>query len=227
MSLGVATSGLSVVVALTQLPDTTLLSPALLVAALMSTAIAVETRSLLAQLTTPVLVCAAWLVYADRALDGNPQWYSVPVGLTLLVIVGLLRARLRRLDQDTAPNEVVLLELAGIGCLVVPSLVQAFTVALAYAALTVVLGLLVAGWGVLTKVRRRVTAGVVVAFAALLVLVGVPLAQLLPAWSGVTLWVTIALVGLLAIVGATLLEKGRAAVRAGLDGFRELTEGWE
>jgi hypothetical protein len=227
LSLGITTSGLSVLVALTQLPDTTLLSAALLVAALMSMSIAVETRSLPAQLTTPVLVCAAWLVYAGRALDGNPQWYSVPIGLTLLVVVGLLRAHLRRSDQDTARNEVVLLELAGIGCLVVPSLVQAFTVALAYAALAAALGLLVAGWGVLTKVRRRVTAGVGVAIAALLVLVGVPLAQLLPAWSGVTLWVTIALVGLLAIVGATLLEKGRVAVRAGLDGFRELTEGWE
>ena len=227
VSLGVTTSALSVVVALLQLPDTTLLTPALLVAALMSTSIAVETRSVLAQVTTPVLVCASWLVYAERTLDGNPQWYFVPIGLTLLVVVGLLRAHLRRLGKDPAPTEVVLLELAGIACVVGPSFVQAFTVALAYAALAAFLGLLIAGWGVLTKVRRRVTAGVLVAFAGLLVLVGVPLAQLLPAWSGVTLWVTIACVGLLAIVGATLLEKGRAAVRAGLDGFRELTDGWE
>ena len=32
---------------------------------------------------------------------------------------------------------------------------------------------------------------------------------------------------LLAIVGATLLEKGRAVVRAGIESFREMTEGWE
>ncbi len=213
--------------AATQLPDTALVSPALLVAAVMSAAIAVELRSLTAQVCTPVLVCTAWIVYAVRALDGNPQWVAVPIGLTLLVIVGLLRHRLRTSGNDPAALEVVLLELAGIGCLVGSSFVQAFTVALAYAALAAVLGLLVAGWGVLTRVRRRVTAGAAVAFAGLLVLVGVPLAQLLPAWSGVTLWVTIACVGLLAIVGATLLEKGRAVLRAGLDSFAALTEGWE
>jgi hypothetical protein len=227
LALGVGTSGLSVVVAATQLPDTTLMSPALLVAAVMSAAIAVELRSLVAQVCTPVLVCAAWIVYAAEALDGNPQWVAVPVGLTLLVIVGLLRHRMRTTGQDPARLEVVSLELVGIATLVGSSFVQAFTAALAYAALAAVLGLLVAGWGVLTKVRRRVTTGVAIAFAGLLVLVGVPLAQLLPAWSGVTLWVTIAIVGLLAIVGATLLEKGRTALRTGLDSFAAVTEGWE
>jgi hypothetical protein len=227
LALGVATSALALLVGLTTLPDSTLLAPALLVAAVMSAAIALELRSLVAQVCTPVLVCTAWIVYAARALDGNPQWYAVPVGLTMLVVVGLLRHRLRTAGHDPAPLEVVLLELTGIGALVGTSFVQAFTVALAYAALAAVLGLLVAGWGVLTKVRRRVTAGIVIAFAALLVLVGVPLAQLLPAWSGVTLWVTIALVGLLAIVGATLLEKGRAVLRAGLDSFAAVTQGWE
>jgi hypothetical protein len=134
---------------------------------------------------------------------------------------------MRTTGQDPARLEVVSLELVGIATLVGSSFVQAFTAALAYAALAAVLGLLVAGWGVLTKVRRRVTTGVAIAFAGLLVLVGVPLAQLLPAWSGVTLWVTIAIVGLLAIVGATLLEKGRTALRTGLDSFAAVTEGWE
>jgi hypothetical protein len=33
--------------------------------------------------------------------------------------------------------------------------------------------------------------------------------------------------GLLAIVGATLLEKGRAVVRTGLETFRDMTADWE
>jgi len=212
---------------MTQLPDTGLLSVALLVGAVVSGAMSVETRSLLAQLCTPVLVCAAWIVYAAGALDGNPQWFAVPVGLTILVIVGLLRHRLRAAGHDPAASEVVLLETTGVACIVAPSFVQAFTVGLGYAALACFLGLLVAGWGMLTQVRRRVTAGVVVCLASMLVLVGVPMSRLLPAWSGVTLWVTIAGIGLLAIVGATLLEKGRAVVRAGIESFREMTQGWE
>ena len=227
VTLALIASLTGVGVAMTQLPDTGLLTVALLVCAGVSSAIAVETRSLLAQLCTPVLVCAAWIVYAAGALDGNPQWFAVPVGLTILVIVGLLRHRLRATGDDPAASEVVLLESTGVACIVTPSFVQAFTVGLGYAALACFLGLLVAGWGMLTQVRRRVTTGAVVCLAALLVLVGVPMSRLLPAWTGVTLWVTIAGIGLLAIVGATLLEKGRAVVRAGITSFREMTEGWE
>ena len=222
---GTALAGVGL--SLAQLPGTGLLVGALLVAALMSGTLAVETRSLLAQVGSSVLVCAAWVVFATQALDRNPQWFLVPVGLTVLVIVGLLRNRLRTTGSDPAAVEVVALEWTGIGCIVAPSLVQAVTVGLGYAVLAVVLGLLIVGWGLLTQVRRRVTAGGVDCLAALLVLVGVPLSQLLPAWSGATLWVTIACVGLLAIVGATLLEKGRAVVRGGLVSFRAMTDGWE
>lgn len=61
----------------------------------------------------------------------------------------------------------------------------------------------------------------------LLTLVGIPLSQLIPAWTGAGLWISIAVIGLVAIVGATMLEQGRAAVRRGITSFRAMTDGWE
>jgi FtsH-binding integral membrane protein len=175
----------------------------------------------------PPLVCGAWVFYAERALDGNPQWFMVPIGVTLLVVAGLMRQLLRSRHEDPASAGVVLMELAGIVAMVGTSFVQAFTVSLDYAGLAAMIGVFVAGWGLLTQVRRRLIAGVVIVLLAAVVLVGVPLAQLIPGWTGAALWVAIAVIGLLAIVGATLLEQGRAVVHRGLQNVREMTEDWE
>ena len=45
----------------------------------------------LALVAAPVPIGAAWLVFASEALTGNPQWFTVPTGLTLLAVVGLTR----------------------------------------------------------------------------------------------------------------------------------------
>ena len=89
------------------------------------------------------------------------------------------------------------------------------------------LGAAIAGWGVLTHVRRRLQLGAGIVIAAAAVLVLVPLAHLLPAWSSAMLWIVIACLGLAALLFATLLEQGKAVVRRGLDDLHRLTEGWE
>jgi hypothetical protein len=174
-----------------------------------------------------VLACAAWIVWAHGALDGNPQWTTVPIGLTLLVIVGLVRRAYRERGSRVDGDEVQLLELVGVAFLVGASYVQVFTVGLQYALLAAALGLGVVVWGVLTRVRRRLVAGCVVVLTALLLLVLVPLAHLLPAFTSAAVWVAIACIGLVALMAATLLEQGRAVVRRGIDELHHLTEGWE
>jgi len=44
-------------------------------------------------------------------------------------------------------------------------------------------------------------------------LVGVSLVQMLPAWRGAGLWILIAVLGLTAVLVATLMEQSRSAVR--------------
>ena len=65
---------------------------------------------------------------------------------------------------------------------------------------------------------------VVVAVALLLI---VPFALEFPTMSGPVLWMTVGGVGLVAIVVAASLERGKATVRRLAEAFREMTADWE
>lgn len=81
--------------------------------------------------------------------------------------------------------------------------------------------------GPITKVRCRVAAGAAAVAISLGLLIGLPLVNLLPSWEGAGLWVLIGGVGLLAVLAASLLERGKAAVRKGMARLSEATAGWE
>ncbi len=207
--------------------DSLLLVPVLGAAAVLSAAAGVVVDSVLLRMSAPLLACGAWLAFALEALDGNPQWVTVPIGLALLAVVGLWRADRRRAGLGLAPAPVVALEAIGVAFLVGSSLVQAFSLDSGYAALVSAIGLLVASWGGITSVRRRLVTGAALVALGLVVLVGIPLVRLLPAWEGATLWLLVGGLGIALVLVATMLERGRAAVRAGTRRLRDLTEGWE
>jgi len=121
----------------------------------------------------------------------------------------------------------VTVELVGIGFVVGSSFVQTVTESIAFALLALTLGLLIAAWGLVSKVRRRLAAGAVIGLAALVLLVGVPLVRLLPDWGGAGLWILVAGIGLVAVVVATMFEKGQAAVHANLTQIGDATADWE
>ncbi|MGB7982024.1 MAG: hypothetical protein WCF36_14685 [Candidatus Nanopelagicales bacterium] len=226
-ALGSTTLVAALAIAAQRLPDSTLLVPALLAGAALAGAIGVAFGSVRAWALAPVLACGAWLAYARQALGGNPQWYAIPIGLALLVVVALIRQDRRERGLDPAAGSIVVLESVGIGVLVGPSLVQAITESLGYTLLGALLGVCVVGWGTVTRVRRRVVSGALVVMVAIAELVAVPLAQLLPAWGGAGTWVLIIVVGLVALWAASLLEWARSTVRRAVAGFTETTEGWE
>ena len=201
--------------------------PGLAASALQSAAVGIVLRDTVVQMLSPVLACASWLVFSMAAMDGNPQWITVPMGLAILTVVELWRRDRKQHDGLVAATEIVVLELTGVAFLIGAALVQTVTEAVLYAVLAATLGLAVMVWGVLTKVRRRPAAGAVVVLVSLVMLVAVPLVGLLPAWQGAALWVLIAGVGLVALLVASFLEQGKAAVHSGLKHFSEATAGWE
>lgn len=207
-------------------PDAAL---ALAAAAVVAGAVGVAWSSTGAQALAPVLACAAWIAYASSvgALHDDPAWSTVPVGLALLADAGLWRRDLVRSGRSPATPGVVTLEVVGVAFLVVAWFVEAVTESVAFALAAVVVGVAVSGWGVLTRVRRRVLLGAVVVVAALAVLVVVPLVPLVPGWTGAWLWIAIAVVGIGAVLVATLLEEGRVLVRRSVARLGELTAGWE
>ena len=227
LSLGAVTTLGAVAVAVGQLPARALLVPTLLVAAGVSAGAGLVLSSVWLRVLAPMLACAAWVVFAAEAMGDNPQLYTLPMGLALLVAVALLRQDARARGADPAARGIVTLELVGIAFVVGASFVQAVTDSLAYVAVALLLGAAVGAWGLLTKVRRRVVAGGVVVIAAVVVLLAVPLVNLLPGWQGTALWIFVAGVGLVALLAATVVEKGRLVARKALERYVALGDKWE
>ena len=226
VEVGVGASLAAVGTALGALPDLTLLVPVVAVCAVQAASAGVVLRSLGLQVTAPVLACVAWLL-AVAAPGRAPEWYTVAVGLTVLVVVGIWRRDRRARGLDPAASEVVVLEVAGIGFLVVASLVRAVSTSPVHAAVAIGIGVLVAVWAVVTRVRRRLAAGVVIVVAAVVLLVAVPLVRLLPSWGGPAGWLVLAGAGLAAVVAASMMERSRTVVRSALGRVGQLTVEWE
>jgi len=208
-------------------PRAALVAAVLAVAAVEAGAYGVVLRVLGLRLAAPLVAWLAWVVYAADAVGGVVAWYTVPVGLALAAVVEVWRADRR--GRGLSPREpgLVALDLAGIGFLVVASFVAAFTQSVVHALVAAGLGVLVFLWGVVSRVRRRLLAGAGIVLAAVVVAVVLPLVALVPAWGGAALWVLVAVVGLVVVLAATLLERGRAMVRGGRARLLELTAGWE
>lgn len=217
----------SVVLATDLLPARPMLVVALLLLGLDLAAVGLAGRHPGLLPAAPVPLGVAWLVFASEALTGNAQWFTVPVGLTLLVVVGLARRQRRGAGLDPVTPAIVALDV--LGCLLVVSaaLIQIVVDDIAYGLLAVLLGVLVAGWGVLTRVRRRLVIGAATVALAVALMILVPLIGLIPHAGSPVLWLTVAAAGLIAIVVAAFIEQGRNTVRRVTRSFRELTEGWE
>ncbi|HEY8719180.1 hypothetical protein, partial [Pengzhenrongella sp.] len=225
--LGALAAAVAIGTGLDSMANGMLLFPGTAAAAVWLAATGVAYRQVWMQLLSPVAACLSWMVFVANAVDGGPEWYTIAIGLALLVIVSLWRRDQRAVGGDQASSRIVALEVVGVAFLVGASFVEALTVSITHALGATALGVGVAGWGALTRVRRRVVLGALVVLSAMVVLVVVPLVALLPAWSGAGLWLLVAAVGLVAVLAATLLEKGRAAVRSTRHRLRDVTDGWE
>ncbi len=225
--LGGLASAAALVAATSALPDRGLLVAALLVTALESAAIGLVGRRLPYLVAAPVLVCAAWITFASEALAGEPQWFTVPVGVTLLVVVGLARSQFRRSRRALDDPALLALELVGMAFVVGSAYVQTVTDGPIHGLIGIGLSVAICVWGVVTRVRRRLAFGAAATVGFVVVMIVVPLARLVPGAGGPALWLTLAAVGLAAILVAAFLERGRDATRNAVARLRELTDDWE
>lgn len=181
----------------------------------------------------------AWVVWCAGWASGEVSLFTVPAGLTVLVTVGLARGQQvggRGDEQDgneqdgNGQDRTRLLAAAEIGAMVLmvlPPLVRGVTVGTAQVLIAVAVGIGLLAWGMSTKVRRRAAGGVVAVTAAVAVAILVPLVDVARRITGPWVWVTLAVVGLAAIVAAGLIEWSRSAVRRSVARVRDLTADWE
>jgi hypothetical protein len=205
----------------------TLVATGLLLTGTELAAFGVTRRQSALLLASPWALCGAWLVVARSSIDDGAVWITVPVGLTVLVTVAL--ARRQRHDDGHEPGSRLLstLEFIGVALMVVTPITEAITTNLAHVAVSLTIGVGIAAWGVLTRVRHRLAAGAVVIAISLLVLVLVPMVDLTRRITGSGIWLALAAVGLAAIVIAALLERSRRVARRAVQQLRDVTNGWE
>lgn len=213
-------------IALDALPDRILLIAVLLAIAAELVVVGVTTAVPTMIVAAPASACAAWLVYATDALSGNIDWFAVPIGVTVLVMVGLVRWIRRNRGGDPAADDVLVLEVIAMGIIVAPSLQKALTGQLWYGVVGILLGIALGLWGLITQVVRRGAFGIAVVAVSVLVLIGVPLADLEP-WRGTSLWVSVTVIGVIAVTVAASIEQSRDRIERVRRRLDEMIEGWE
>jgi hypothetical protein len=208
------------------LPDTELLIVALLAAGigLLALGLLIDRPELYVLSPAPAL--GAWLLYARDALSADANWFTVPIGFTVLVMVGIVRWIRRGRGGDPVGYDVVAVEFVGMSFLVGSALARTLGGHLWNGVLAIGIGVLVAAWGAVTQVRRRAVFGAVIVVLATVLLIGVPLSGAVT-WRGPILWLTLSVIGITAIVVASALERGHHHVRRVARHIDEMTAGWE
>lgn len=175
---------------------------------------------------SPIAACAAWLIFAADALGGDANWFTVPIAVTLLVIVGLVRWIRAGRGGKVSGSDVVVLELVAMAFAVASPLAQTLAGQLWNSVLAIGIGVLLSAWGVVTKVRRRTGFGAGTVVVAVLLLLGVPLSDL-GTLRGAAVWVTVIAIGLSAVIVATTIERGRDQLVRIKHHLADMTQGWE
>jgi hypothetical protein len=174
----------------------------------------------------PPLACGAWLELTAESIGGDPQWLTVPVGLTLLAVVELTRAQLRRAGRPL-DQQLRLLDYAGMLLVVGAALAQTVTSATSYGLVAGLLGIGLCAWGAVTRVRRRLAVGSVTLLLALFGMIVVPVAQLVPQFHGAAPWIVLTVVGLVLVAVAVPLEQRQARLSTAMGRIDRLLRGWE
>jgi hypothetical protein len=229
LMVGASAQAVGVAGAVAALPDRAGMIAVLLAVAAEAAALGVVRRSAAAMAVSPLMACAGWLTYAADALGGDPNWFTVPIGVALLGMSGGVRwvRRGRGADDDLRAPDIVMLDVTGALMLVAAASVQTVLGDLRYSLVVLGAGIGLVIWATVGRVRRRLALGVGAIVLAVGLLLVVPLVQAVPTMSGPALWITVAVIGLLIIVLATSLEQGRARVHRLGEAWRDLTSGWE
>jgi hypothetical protein len=227
--------GIGLIGAVAALPDRGGLIAVFLAMAAETAVIGVVTRTTPPIVVSPLMACAGWVTYASDALTGDPNWFTVPIGLALLTVSSGVRWIRRGREtatsdgptSDRLTTDVTVLDIAGSTMLVAAATVQSLLGALQNALLVLAAGIGIVVWAAVGRIKHRLAIGVGTIVLAVALLLVVPLVEVVPTMSGPGLWATVAVIGLGIIVLATTIEQSRSRIHRLGEAWRDLTSGWE
>jgi hypothetical protein len=223
--LGVAATAEAALLAIALQPRRDVLVAVLLGAALQCAAVGLTLRQPAVLSLAPALALGAWFGIVIEGLAGNVLWYSTPIAVVLLAEVDVGRWGRRLTAHEPGTRALLLFEAVGIALLGVAPLTNLFTHGLGAAMLAVGLAVGLLVWGVVTRVRRRVVAGVALATATAVLTIAAVAAGRAPASAEV--WIVTAGVGVAVMLVVGLVEASRSRAGRMLRRLEQLTAGWE
>ena len=199
----------------------------LIVAAAVLTAVGSLRREIGWNITAVLAVLIAWLVFAHDALNGDPQWVTLPTGIALLASVELARFDRRRGGIEVEDHILTIVDIAAMTLIVGNSMIGLVDGSTPDGLLTVATGVMLGALGLLTRVRRRLIFGSVAVVLAVILLLLPPLVGLVPTDARWLPWALLIVAGVSSVLIAALVERGRRAMHGANQKFAELTKGWE
>jgi hypothetical protein len=221
-----ATQTLATMAAMGVLPDQALMVVVLLAIAAELVALGIIVGQPDVFVLSPAAACGAWLLAVRDTMAGEPNWFTIPIGATMLVMVGLVRWIRRGRGAPVTGYDVIALEFVGMTVVVASPLAGILAGDLWNAIVAIAAGVILGSWGAITRVRRRAAFGAGTVVLATVLVIGVPLSEAVT-WRGPALWVALSLLGIAAILVASGLERGRDAVRQVGRRLDVMTQGWE
>lgn len=230
LAAAAAQQSIGLVGALAALPDRGGLIAVFLALAAEAAVVGAVTRTTTPIAISPLMACAGWITYASDALTGDPNWFTVPIGLALLTVssgVRWVRHGRGHTTSARAMTDIAVLDVTGATMLVAAATVQSLLGELQHALVVLLAGIGLLVWAAIGRVRHRLAIGVGTVLLAVALLLVVPLVEAVPTMSGPGLWATVAVIGLGIIVLATTIEQSRSRIHRLGEAWRELTSGWE
>jgi hypothetical protein len=178
---------------------------------------------LLASAAGPPLLGAGFLFAIWESVSGSVQWYTVPLGLVVLAEVEIFRRLRHRAGPDGL--EIVAVEMAGLGLVAAPALVEMFTAGLPFGLVAFGVAAACFIWAILTRVRRRVVAAAAIALVTAVLLIFAAAASQAPGSAFV--WVVAVGVGFSVMLVAALVESYRSKKGRLMSRLDQLMTGWE
>ncbi len=173
----------------------------------------------------PPLISIAFLGMAVETFTASAQWYTVPIAATLLVEVEIGRWGQRRGKLGPDPAQLRLLEWAGLGLLTLSPLAEMFAGGVGFGFLAFGYAAAVLVWSLLTRVRRRLIAALVLATISAALTISTAAASQAP--PSAFFWIIAAGAGLALMLTMGLVESYRSKSGTIMRRLEVLTAGWE
>ncbi|HSG79676.1 MAG TPA: hypothetical protein VLD62_08855, partial [Acidimicrobiia bacterium] len=219
-------AAMAIALGLGLLPETALLAMAMLAVGALLTAVGIGSSVPTLVTLGPVLAFGSWLLgLADIGGATGYLWYTIPIGILVLVEVEIARWTTRNETLVIDAGALLAAEWVGIAVLVASPLAHMVIEGVESALIVFGVAVAILLWSLVTKMRRRFITSLVVTGVGGVMAVAVGAAGGAPA--SATFWIMLVGTGTSALLTVGIIDGYRSRSGVVMGSFGEMMEDWE